>query len=454
MNLTYRVFSTLVFTVLFALVGVTAPWSAAPAYAADARPIVAAMRLLHEMHVDAPDEVKLLQTALEGLRREMERAGVTTPSMDGLRGLDAGVAVGEFQSRYDEAVAVVAGRVSEPDLRHAAIRAMADGMDDSHTSFLTPQQWRAFRERLGPQRRFTGVGIILVERDGRIYIRHALPESPAAQAGIRDFDRIIAVDGQPIVGQTLEQVRMRIRGEQGTNLELTLQRAGTAEPFTVTVARGSVASPNVLTSMLVGEVGYIRLLEFSQGAAQLLRTAIRDLQAQGMRALLFDLRGNGGGLVSELNGIAEILLPMGLPIYTLSTRAGSDTFVTRTPPTLTPSLPLSVLVDQGTASAAEILSAAIGEHRRGVVVGLQTAGAALAARLFPLPDGSALSITIARMTTGQGRVLERNGLRPEVPADMTADDLDRGVDTVVARALDVLKQHVTRLLRQVLRRAA
>jgi carboxyl-terminal processing protease len=421
---------------------VVGPVGVRPAAAADASLVFAVVDILRDEHVDQPDPVRLLAAAVQGLRQALSRAGITATLPD-LTATDDIRAREEFQARFDQAVTAAAGRLTEAQLQHAAAQAMAASMNDSHTGFISSERLAERRRQQQNQAGFTGIGILLMSRPDRFYVRLVFPGTPAERAGLRQFDRIAAIDGQSTVGMTTEDVSSRIRGPQGTPVTITVQRPGQVAPLSFVIVREPIVVAAVEHRLLDGRIGYIRFGQFTQGSASLVRRAIEDLQRQGMRGLVLDIRSNPGGFVAELNQIADMFLPAGLPIYTMdSRRQGAQTQVTRAGPVLNRATPLVVLVDDGTASAGELLAAALQDHGRAALVGAQTAGAVLVSLTFPLPGGAGLSVSIARMTTPRGVVLEGNGLRPDVEVELTIEDMDRGIDSQLARALDELARRL------------
>ncbi len=415
------------------------------AVAADASLVYRVVELLRDEHVSRPNPVQLYQAALRGLREALQRAGVEQPLAD-IFARDEQQAQEQFQKRFDQAVAAAAGRLTERDLQFAAARAAAASLRDSHTAFITPERMAELRRQQQNQPAFTGIGILLMSREGRFYIRLVFPDTPAQRAGLRPFDRILAIDGTTTEGMTTEQVSDRIRGPQGTPVRLTLRRPGQPAPFTVVVVREPIVVPSVEWSVLEGGVGYVRFGQFTRGSAAQLARAVSELQEAGVRGLVLDLRGNPGGFVDELNRAAEIFLSPGRPVYTtLSREEGRRTYFTRSGPVLDPAVPLVVLVDEGTASAAELLAAALRDHGRAFLVGVRTAGAVLVSVTFPLPQGAGLSVAIARMLTPRGEELEGRGLEPDRVVDLTTEDLDSGVDSQLARGREEV---VRRLARQ------
>lgn len=432
----------LVLTVLMALGGIMAPAAVRPAQAADATLVFAALNVLVANHVSEPDPIKLLAAALDEVRQMLARAGIAGP-LANVTATSETQARAEFQARFDRAVAAAQGRITETQLQYAAVRAMAASLDDSHTAFISPEQWDEIRRRNQGQAAFSGIGILLLFRDGRYYIKHVLPRSPAARVGLRDLDRIVAVDGQSTQGMSREDFSGRVRGPQGTTVLITVQRAGETGSLTFSVTREPIVTTIVEHSMLDGGVGYIRFPQFVLGSADQFRRALEDLQRQGMRGLVLDLRSNGGGFVGEVVQIASMLLPAGLPIMVREgRREGKTTDVTTGGPLLDPSSSLVVLVDESTFSGAEVLGAAIQEYERGTLVGVQTGGAVLSSRYFLLPGGAAIQVATSRVLTGKGVVLERNGVGPDTVVDLATDDLDRGVDSQLERALQIATERV------------
>ncbi|HEY3249438.1 MAG TPA: S41 family peptidase [bacterium] len=407
------------------------------AHAADAGLVYDVLQVLVENHVDRPDPAKLLAAAARGLRDALTRAGVSAqiPDLTATTEADART---EFQDRFDRAAAQAQSRLTDVQLRYAAAVAMAASLDDSHTWFSNPQQWREFVQRSQGNPSFVGIGILLLTKDGKFYVWRVFSGSPAERAGLQALDRITAVDGQSTQNMASDDLVSRVRGPEGTQVVITVQRPGQSAAVSATVTRAPITVPVETHRMLDNQVGYLELTGFPTGTAGRVRSALEDLRGRGMRGLVLDLRRNPGGSLNEVVDVANLLLPPNLTIFTLTTRQGSVQGITSGTPLIDPSLPIVALTDEGTASGGELLSSALQEHGRAQVVGTQTAGALLVGRLFSLPDGSGMSVTIAKIVTGKGATLEKNGARPDVEVPLTAADLDRGADTQLQRALQVL----------------
>jgi carboxyl-terminal processing protease len=413
----------------------------APSGAADPALVLEALRVLQANYVAQVDTTNVLNAATEAMRRALSAAGITTALQVIPPGLSEADARRIFTEQFATAVAVGAS-LTPTQLSYAAIRGMTESFHDSHVGFLTPE---ANQERLNRQRGqagFTGAGLIIRALEGKIYVTSVIPGSPAEQAGVRDFDRILRIDNTTTEGMDVSQVSSLIRGVTGTPVTLTLQRGGTSNPVVLTITRGPIVIPSIFRAELLdGGIGYIRLYQFSQRTGPEFRAAMSRLLDGGMRALIVDLRGNSGGFLHELNIVLNSVLPPGVPVYTERRRGGQERVVSTTgTPQLPARMPLSVIVDEGSASASELFSAAVQEHRRGQLVGGKTAGAVEASILLNLSDGSALSVTIMRLSTGRGVRLEGTGVTPDVESVMTAADFDAGTDRPLGTAMRLVRQ--------------
>ncbi len=415
---------------------------AGPAQAADQSLVLEALQALQTNYVDPVDTVKMLNAAVTGLRQQLSAAGVVADVADIPRFVTITGAKRQFVERFTTAATAAAGQLTTTQLAYAAIRGMTGSFDDSHTGFLTPQQNEERRQRQHGQAGFTGVGIVLLPKDGRFFVWTAIPGGPAEAAGVREFDRIMKINDISTGGMTVDQVSGMIRGPDGTAVTLTLARASLTEPFAITITRAPIVVPAIFKSeLLEGGVGYLRLYQFVDRTGADVRSAVASLLAQGMRALVLDLRGNSGGFLAELDRVLNTLLPSGLRVYTQMRPGGKvDVIRTTRQPLLPESMPIVVLVDEGSASAAELLAAAIKENHRGTLVGAKTAGAVEASVLYDLSDGSALSVTAFRLSTGLGVRLEHAGVEPDVFATLTAADLEVGLDRQFGTAILLARQ--------------
>ena len=418
------------------LVAVLAAPALPRADAAAAPFVLSAFRTLQKNYVDALAAAPLLNAALTGAEKKAQAQAFGAPIPETATDDQA---ASLFTQRFSEIVSQAAGRVSETDLAYAAVDGMLQSLHDSHTGFVLPALYQEIKRRESGQAAFSGVGIVLLHRDGQYYINEIYPGGPAEQAGIRVFDRIVAVDGHATANLADDEVSKMIRGASGTQVTLTVARSGGTDAVDITIVRGPIHVPTVTDRMLAGQIGYVRLYEFVPGVGSSIRNAMQDLGRAGMRALVLDLRGNPGGLVSELRDVSAAFLPQGSPVLQMRTRTGrSIVMQTANPPIVPSALPIVVLVDEGTASAAELLSAAIQEQGRGVIEGVKTAGAVEIGITVDLPEGAGMSVTVARVLTGKGTRLEGQGVTPDTAENLTSQAMDEGHDSQLDRAVEIL----------------
>ncbi len=436
----HALLSTLV--VLSLLVTLAVPTHAR---AADAGLVSEAARTLQVNHYKSVDTVKLLNAAIAALRTKLSSGGIAIE----LRDIDPGTtdvdAHRQFAERFAAALnAGTSAGLNETTLAYQAIRGMTDFYKDSHTGFLTPEQNLERRQRQRGEAGFTGVGIVLVVKESKFYARVVIPGGPAEAAGMKEFDRILKVNDVSTTGMTVDQVSSMVRGPAGTTVTLTLQRAGSTEPIVVPITRAPIRLPAIYRAqMLDGGIGYVHLSQFIDGSGRDFRATVSRLRAQGMRALIFDIRGNIGGFLRELDSVLNAVLPPGTPVY-IELRSGGNSQPVRTTggQVIPASMPLVVLVDEGSASAAELLAAAVQESKRGTVIGEKTAGAVEVSIFVDLSDGSSLSVSVFEIRTGHGVRLESAGVKPDVLAAMTPFDFDAGQDRQLGWAVRLMRQNL------------
>lgn len=351
--------------------------------------------------------------------------------------------VGEWALFVDQYCALWKGRgedLEAENVGYAAIRAMAAAANEGHTQFLTPQMYRDHLAWSTGEVRYEGIGARL--RSSPLGVQHVFPGSPAEAAGLMFGDRILAVDGQPVGDMLATDAVLLVRGEAGTTVWLTIDRPGTEEPWDVPIVRGAIRIPTV-ESRKIGNIGYLRIEGFPAPALfGEVAAELASLEASGVEGLVLDLRSNSGGRLDVGTSVAGLFLPEGTPLYRQTTRRGQAT--TKTVATgLSWSKPLAVLVDDGTASMAELLAAAIQEQGLATVIGTTTAGSVAGSLVVPLSDGSALQVTTLRLDSGLGRVLNRVGVHPDVEVELTLADVQRGTD----RPLDSAMNHLESLPR-------
>ncbi|MCC6745515.1 MAG: S41 family peptidase, partial [Acidobacteria bacterium] len=321
---------------------------------------------------------------------------------------DAGV-----QEAYSEALDVVkanyAGAPEIETVNKYAILGMLRVLDP-HSSFLDSREFSELRNE--QQSQLIGIGVTINPRNGRVYILSAVPGTPAEKAGLRYGDAIVAVDGKSTEDLSYGQVVAAVRGERGKSVDISVERVGVPDPVTVTIVRQSVPLPSIRNHFMIGpSVGYVGLTAgFSSTTDSELGQAILDLQSQGMQQLVLDLRRNPGGLLDEAIKVAQRFLPEGERILVVRGREGGSreeriyTSKNGSPETM----PLVVLIDDGTASASEVVTGALQDHDRALVVGQTSFGKGLVQTVFDLNYETGLTLTTAKYYTPTGRSIQRD----------------------------------------------
>ncbi len=336
----------------------------------------------------------------------------------------------------DEAAARImadaARPVSREQLDQAAVEGMLKALGDRWSAYFKPSEFTSFQA--GLDGRYSGIGVWLRSaQDGEVFVGSVAPSSPADEAGILAGDRLVSVAGEPVGTTSLSTVASALRGDPGTRLPLVLSRDG--EAVTVSLTRSELASDDVIVTRLRGGVEVVRIASFSRGVGAAVRKAITSSPTSDQPApagVVLDLRGNAGGLLTEAVEVASSFLrggavvsyeKRGEPVIHLDAVGTGDVTV-----------PLVVLVDGGTASAAEVVAGALQDRNRAVVVGSTTYGKGSVQEPRALSDGSAIELTVGRYLTPSGRSLDGVGIDPDVVVSVRA-----GAASAEQRALEVLR---------------
>jgi carboxyl-terminal processing protease len=317
-----------------------------------------------------------------------------------------------LQSRlFQEVVDHIADRYVDPVDRGAlfdfAIEGLIRELGDPNTSLLNVEDYENFR--IQAEGDYGGVGLEIVERDGYITVVGPIPGSPGARAGIRAGDRIVEVDGTSIRGWPSQQAVQILRGPAGSDVHVRIQRPAVETPIEFTLQRARIQLRSVsFATLLEGDLGYIPLNLFNETSGQEVRAAADSLQAQGARALILDLRGNPGGILEQGIGVADLFLPQRVTVAETRGQSREQNQALRTTTgDRYEGVPLVVLVDRGSASAAEIVAGALQDHDRALVLGSTSFGKGSVQTLFSLSGGNVLKLTTARWYTPAGRSIER-----------------------------------------------
>ena len=356
-------------------------------------------------------------------------------------------------------------KTSYHDLINAAMKGMLSSLDP-HSQFMDPDDFRDMQD--DTRSRFNGLGIEVSMKNGLPTVITAMEDTPAAKAGILSGDQILRVNGISTERMDLQDAINVLRGPAGAKLTLTLLRPSTKEIKEYTLQRAeikiqSVKGARLLDPELTGpyKIGYIRLVQFNEPTADELSKALDELQKQGMQALVLDLRNNPGGLLNSAVDVCALFLPPNTKVVSTQGRVASQQhdYSTSGAKKERPSFPMVVLINEGSASGAEIVAGALKDLRRAVLVGETTFGKGSVQNVMQLPDGSAVRFTTAKYYTPSKQVIQGNGVTPNIRVAMTAEqerslfalrntgnmkpEDDKGIikarDPQMLRAIDALK---------------
>ncbi len=332
--------------------------------------------------------------------------------------------------------------INERELTYDAIRGTLHSLGDPFTRFMDPDSYKKMIEE--NEGNFTGIGAQLdTNKNNEVYVKEPLDGTPAMAAGIKANDVIVAVNGKSIKGMNILDVVKLIRGPIDTKVKLTLRRPGTAKPLDKVIVRKVVEFRMVKYRMADedAKIGYIRLYQFNEKSDQQLDEALASLEKQHIKGLVFDLRGNPGGLLMSAIDIGSRFLESG-PVVIIQERGGQrNPYYVEEDKHNHRRYPLAVLVDKNSASASEIVSGAIKDDGVGMLVGTTTFGKGRVQTILPLPDQSAVAITTAKYLTPKGTDINKKGIAPDVevePAE-NLDITDPKTDNQLAAAIDVVK---------------
>ena len=369
---------------------------------------------------------------------------------DRLPGFVRDALVGDHQSRVvDEAIQRIAHDyyrpISTSRLSDASLAGVVQSLGDRFSHYLTPSEFRQFNSPPS----FTGIGVAVGPERRGLLIGRVFDSSPASRAGLQPGEVIVAVNGHKLEGLSAEAAIALIKGTPGTDVQIGIERHKAAHSAhggtrTVKITRATISEPvvaSVAKTLHGAKLGVVALATFSPGAHGEVREAVEHLMRQGARGIVLDLRSNGGGLVEEAQLIASIFIAKGTIVTTRGRHQPTQTLVA-TGGAISSSIPLVVLVDSNSASASEIVTAALQDHRRATVVGTHTYGKGVFQEEEPLSNGGALDITVGEYFTPDGRnlggggVKQGAGITPEVTVAHDVDGatgLNVALSTVAAK---------------------
>ena len=325
-----------------------------------------------------------------------------------------------------------------PELAQAAIRGLIEALGDQHTTYVSPDRFAI--EAQAFDGRYEGIGSEVYDRGG-VFLLSPMPNSPAEQAGIRAGDALVTVEGESVEGWTIHRLVSQVRGPAGTPITLGIRHLGSTEVVEIVVTRGRISLESASWTMLQDDIAYLRLRIFYENSDEAMEELLREIQGQGVRGLVLDLRNNPGGLLSTSANVTALFLEEGLVVYEQGTSKDRSDWTVKEDG-LAHDMPIVVLVNQFSASGSEILAGALQDHDRAPLVGVRTFGKGSVNRLRGLSDGGGLYYTSERWYTPNGRLIEQEGLEPDVVVPGPVEFGGNQADPQLDKAVDLLRAEI------------
>ncbi|MED3760231.1 S41 family peptidase [Peribacillus frigoritolerans] len=317
----------------------------------------------------------------------------------------------KLYSTYDKIKDDYYEEVDEEKLVDGAINGMIKSLDDPYSAYMDKKEASSFHESISSS--FEGIGAEIQEQDGQIMVVSPIKGSPAEKAGVKPNDIILSVDGKSVEGLSSSEAVLKIRGEKGTKVDLSISRAGESEPIKLTIKRDTIPIETVYAEMLDDGVAKIQVTSFSEHTVQELKTALEEMSKKDMKGLVLDLRGNPGGLLDQAIEMASLFIPNGEVVLQVEERSGNkEVYKSENDEEL--KIPVVVLIDDGSASASEIVAAAVSESADIPLIGVKSFGKGTVQTAQDFKDGSNFKYTAAKWLTPEGNWIHKKGIKPDI----------------------------------------
>lgn len=332
---------------------------------------------------------------------------------------------------------------SKEDLRNGLYAGLLEGIGDKYSVYYTAEEYEQSQVSMTGKYYGIGAGLRQDEDTMVVSISKVYEGTPSEAAGLLADDIILSVDGTDATSMEVTELVKLIRGEEGTTVHLEIYRSSTGEYLSFDVERANVTLPSVESQMLNEEIGYIQIQSFESDTALQFETALAELEAQGMKSLVVDLRYNGGGLVDSVVQILDDILPEGLLVYTEDKNGNRQEYKSSGDSKI--DYPMVVLINQDSASASEIFAGAIKDYEYGTLIGTTTFGKGIVQTIFPLSNGDAVKLTTAKYFTPKGNYIHGVGIEPDIELeyeylDPEGTEYDVQYDNQIQKAIEVLSQ--------------
>lgn len=340
----------------------------------------------------------------------------------------------QVEKTYDILKTKFDGKLENENLQDGLQKGLVDAAGDPYTTYLSAKEASEFESDLNGT--FSGIGAELGKRDEKLVVIAPLEGSPAKQAGVRAGDIIAKIGDEVTTNISVDEAVNKIRGEAGTDIMLSLLRVD--EPVEVTITRANISVPSVKSEILEGNIGYIQLTRFSDDTAELATKAAQDFKAKNVNGIVLDVRNNGGGLLSTAVDVAGLWLNN--KVVVIEKEGGKTTSELRSGNNpILEGIPTKVLINEGSASASEILAGALRDNQAAELVGAKSFGKGSVQELVDLPGGAKLKVTVARWYTPNDKNIDKEGIEPGIKVELTPEDFNQDKDPQKDRAVELLQ---------------
>ncbi len=337
------------------------------------------------------------------------------------------------------------GEIDEEKLIEGAIKGYVEGLEDPYTEYLTKEEMQDFTEETSGE--YVGIGVYITnyKTNNSILVVGVMKGSPALDAGMQAGDIIEKIDGTLYTGEQLNDATRVLKGQEGTNVKVTIVRDGKEEELNI--VRKKITVDHVASQMLEDNIGYIQVDSFDSGVADRAEEQLNELKEKGAKGIILDLRSNGGGIVDEATGIADLFLNKGETVLITKGKSENEDETKAKKDPIIKDIPLVVLVNQGSASASEILAGALKDKYGATIVGMNTYGKGVIQTLYSLSNGGGLKITTEEYYTPNHNKINKVGIKPDVEIELTKDsdgnyETEMNKDAQLLKAEEIIKEKI------------
>lgn len=338
-------------------------------------------------------------------------------------------------------------RIDDEYMANSVYKGLVAGLNDEYAAYYTKEEYKTITEKTSGTYYGIGAYVTTNTETGAITIVKPIKGGPADQAGLQAEDIIYAVDGTEVTGKDLSEVLALIKGKVGTQVKLKVLRKGEKDYLEIPITRAEIKDETVESRMLADNIGYIQVTAFEEVTVQQFQSALKELQQADMKALVIDLRDNGGGLLTTAVEMLDLMLPEGLVVYTEDKKGVAEKYYAEDADEI--KIPVAILVNGNSASASEVFSGAMQDEGKAKLVGTKTFGKGIVQTIFDLQDGSALKMTTSKYFTPKGRNIHGSGLEPDIKVELDKETLQKSdskgnlqPDNQMQKAIEYLQQEI------------